>query len=348
MNQRRKGKGDIERILLATPRGFCAGVDRAIDVVEAALEIFEPPVYVKHAIVHNLHVVEDLEVKGAIFVEDLDEVPSPKAGQAQESVLVFSAHGTDPALKDEAKRRGHKVIDATCPLVTKVHLEAQRYVRDGYFVIYVGHRDHPEPVGVFGEVPKGTITLIETADEVANLNVPQEDKLVYLTQTTLSISDTKATIEALKARFPNIIAPPSSDICYATTNRQAAARELAKKCDLVLVIGSKTSSNSQRLREVCEEEGARAYLVDDESMINPGWFKNIKTLGITSGASAPEYLVGQLVDFVKKSNPKASVETLAVLKEEIKFPLPDDLVLLAKQSEKGTAWVEKHKVASQR
>lgn len=330
----------IKKILLASPRGFCAGVDRAIDVVEAALEIFGPPVYVKHAIVHNIHVVEDLKVKGAIFVEDIDDV-TPK------SVLVFSAHGTDPSLKEEAKRRGHKVIDATCPLVTKVHLEAQRYVREGYFVIYVGHRDHPEPAGVFGEVPAGTITLIEKAIEVKKLKVPQEEKLVYLTQTTLSVSDAAETVTALKRRFKNIIAPPSSDICYATTNRQQAARALAKACDLVLVIGSVTSSNSQRLREVCEETGTRAYLIDDESMIKPSWFQNVSTLGITSGASAPEYLVDQVVSFVKSKSKSAVVESLEVLPEKIKFPLPDDLVALAKDSAKGIAWVEKHRVSTQ-
>lgn len=331
----------IKKILLASPRGFCAGVDRAIDVVEAALEIFGAPVYVKHAIVHNVHVVEDLKVKGAIFVEDLDEIP-PKA------VLVFSAHGTDPAIKDEAKRRGHKVIDATCPLVTKVHLEAQRYVREGYFVIYVGHRDHPEPAGVFGEIPKGTAVLIEHADEVAELEVPQEEKLVYLTQTTLSISDVKETVQALKTRFKDIIAPPSSDICYATTNRQTAARALAKKSDLVLVIGSKTSSNSQRLAEVAQEESVPAYLIDDESMINETWFAGVKVLGITSGASVPEYLVNRLTAFIKSKHKDAEIEHLEVLKENIKFPLPDDLVGLVKQTEKGTRWVEKHRVASQR
>lgn len=331
----------IKKILLASPRGFCAGVDRAIDVVEAALEIFGPPVYVKHAIVHNLHVVTDLEKKGAIFVEDLDEIP-PK------STVVFSAHGTDPAIKEEAKKRGHKVIDATCPLVTKVHLEAARYAKEGYFIIYVGHRGHPEPIGVFGEVPKGSAVLIERADEVDGLAVPQEEKLVYLTQTTLSIPDTAATVEKLKARFPNIIAPPSSDICYATTNRQKAARELAKKCDLVLVIGSVTSSNSQRLREVCFEAGTGAYLVDDETGVDPKWFARVKTLGITSGASVPEYLVNQLIQFVKRQNPQAKVEMFEVLREHIKFPLPDDLVLLAKQSDKGIAWVEKHKTSTQR
>src|SRR3989338_1438594 len=338
----------IKKILLATPRGFCAGVDRAIDVVEAVLEIFGPPVYVKHAIVHNLHVVEDLKIKGAIFVEDLDEIPSPPEARQAKSVVVFSAHGTDPALKEEAKRRGHKVIDATCPLVTKVHLEARRYVNDGYFVIYVGHRDHPEPVGVFGEIAKGTAVLIEGADEVDTLVVPQEEKLVYLTQTTLSISDTRDTVEKLKKRFPNIISPPSSDICYATTNRQAAARELAKKSDLVLVIGSKTSSNSQRLREVCEEEGTYAYLVDDETMIDPKWFGDAQTLGVTSGASAPEYLVDNLVDHIKKLNPNVQVENLEVLREDITFPLPDDLVSLVKETSKGRIWVEKHRVATQR
>lgn len=338
----------IKKILIASPRGFCAGVDRAIDVVEAALEIFGRPVYVKHAIVHNLHVVSDLEKKGAIFVEDLDEIPPPpKAGQAKQ-IVVFSAHGTEPKLKEEAKRRGHKVIDATCPLVTKVHLEAKRYANEGYFIIYVGHRGHPEPIGVFGEIPEDSKILIETADEVASLSVPQEDKLVYLTQTTLSVSDTRETVDALRARFKSIIGPPSADICYATTNRQAAARELAKNSDLVLVIGSATSSNSQRLREVCKEEGTRAYLVDDETKVSPKWFSGVETLGITSGASAPEYLIDILVDFVREKNPEALVENLEVLQENIKFPLPDDLVILARQSEKGTAWVEKHKVATQR
>lgn len=331
----------INKILLAQPRGFCAGVDRAIDVVETALEIFGPPVYVKHAIVHNIHVVEDLKVKGAIFVEGIDEVP-PK------STLVFSAHGTDPKIKEEAKRRGHRVIDATCPLVTKVHLEAQRYVKEGYFVIYVGHRDHPEPAGVFGEIPEGTAVLIEKASEVDDLKVPQEEKLVYLTQTTLSISDTKETVDKLKSRFPNIIAPPSSDICYATTNRQTAARALAQKSNLVLVIGSTTSSNSQRLAEVSREEGTPAYLIDDESMIDKKWLEGVEVLGITSGASAPEYLIERLINFFQKSHPNIKVETVEALKESVKFPLPDDLVILAKQSEKGTIWVEKHRVATQR
>jgi len=331
----------IKKILLATPRGFCAGVDRAIDVVEATLEVFGPPVYVKHAIVHNIHVVADLEGKGAIFVEELDKIPPA-------SIVVFSAHGTDPKLIEEAKARGHKVINATCPLVTKVHLEAKRYASEGYFIIYVGHRGHPEPIGVFGEVPATTAVLIEEASEVDGLKVPNEDKLVYLTQTTLSIADTRETVDRLKARFPNIIAPPSADICYATGNRQRAARELAKKCDLVLVIGSKTSSNSQRLREVCEEEGASAYLIDDTGALNEGWFDGVETLGITSGASAPEYLVNQLVDYIKKKNSGLKVENLQVLSENVKFPLPDDLVSLAEQSKKGLVWVEKHRVASQR
>lgn len=331
----------ISKIILARPRGFCAGVDRAIDVVETALEIFWAPVYVKHAIVHNVHVVGDLTKKGAVFIEDLDEVPA-------NSVLVFSAHGTDPKLKEEAKRRGHRVIDATCPLVTKVHLEASRYANEGYFIIYVGHRGHPEPIGVFGEIPDGTYTLIENADEVASIKPPQEEKLVHLNQTTLSVSDIQETILALRRRFPNIVTPPSSDICYATTNRQAAARELAKKSDAVLVIGSATSSNSQRLRDVSEDEGTSAYLVDDETMVDPRWFEGVKTLGITSGASAPEYLIDRMIAFIKEKYPKAIFENLNIMKEEIKFPLPDDLVSLAKQSEKGIEWVEKHKVSSQR
>ncbi len=331
----------ISKIILARPRGFCAGVDRAIDVVEVALDIFGPPVYVKHAIVHNMHVVSDLEKKGARFVEDLDEVPV-------NSVLIFSAHGTDPKLKEEAKARGHKVIDATCPLVTKVHLEARRYANEGYFIVYVGHRGHPEPAGVFGEIPEGTYTLIEHADEVSKIKVPKGKKLVHLNQTTLSIPDVSETIKALRKRFPDILTPPSSDICYATTNRQAAARTLAKKCDVVLVIGSQTSSNSQRLKDVSKEEGARAYLVDDETGVDIKWLDGAKTLGITSGASAPEYLIDNMVDFFKKQYPNAPIENMNIMKEEIKFPLPDDLVALARQSKKGVEWVEKHRVASQR
>lgn len=333
----------IKRILLVRPRGFCAGVDRAIDVVETALEVFGAPVYVKHAIVHNTHVVGDLEKKGAKFIEELDEI-----SKGEKVILVFSAHGTPPSVKDEAKKRGHRVIDATCPLVTKVHLEAKRYANEGYFIIYVGHRGHPEPIGVMGEIGSESIVLIEDASEVKTLKVPQEEKLVYLNQTTLSIPDVSQTIEALKKRFPNIIAPPSSDICYATTNRQKAARELAKKCDLVLVVGSVTSSNSQRLRDVSEEEGAKAYLIDDETKIEGNWFEGVETLGITSGASAPEYLVENLLNYVKGKNPGVVVENLDVMKEEIRFPLPDDLVTMARETDKGTAWVEKHRVSSQR
>lgn len=331
----------IKKILIARPRGFCAGVDRAIDVVETALAVFGAPVYVKHAIVHNIHVVEDLEKKGAIFIEELDDVPSG-------SILIFSAHGSPPALKEEAKKRGHRVIDATCPLVTKVHLEAKRYANEGYFIIYIGHKGHPEPVGVMGEVPEESIVLVENADDVLDLKVPQEEKLIYLNQTTLSISDVNQTIKALKKKFPKIIAPPTVwDICYATENRQKAARTLAKKCDLVLVIGSKTSSNSNRLRDVCVEEGTKAYLVDDESMVDSQWLSGVTTLGITSGASVPEYLIDQLVEFIQEKNGGTKVEPLNVLKEEIKFPLPDDLVSMAKQSAKGTKWVEKHRVATQ-
>jgi 4-hydroxy-3-methylbut-2-enyl diphosphate reductase len=265
------------------------------------------------------------------------------------AVLVFSAHGSPPQLKEEAKKRGYKVIDATCPLVTKVHLEAKRYANEGYFIIYIGHRGHPEPIGVMGEVPQNSIVLIENASEVKDLKVPQEEKLIYLNQTTLSLFDVQKTIDALKRRFTKIIAPPTVwDICFATTNRQTAARALAKKSDLVLVIGSVTSSNSNRLRDVSEEEGAKAYLIDDETMVESKWFEGVKTLGITSGASAPEYLVDNLVEYIKKENPGVEVVNLDVLKEEVKFPLPDDLVVMASQSEKGSAWVEKHRVASQR
>lgn len=330
----------VKKVILARPRGFCAGVDRAIDVVEAALEIFGPPIYVKHAIVHNIHVVGDLEKKGVVFVEDLD-------GICPKSVIIFSAHGTTPNLKNEVIRKGYKVIDATCPLVTKVHLEAKRYVREGYFIIYIGHRNHPEPIGVFGEVSSDSIVLVENVDEVAKIKVPQREKLIYLTQTTLSLGDVGEIIEALKSRFKNIITPPSSDICYATFNRQIAVRELAKKCDLVLVVGSKASSNSQRLISVCKKEGTCAYLIDDEKMIKPDWFKNVTVCGLTSGASAPEYLIKNIIDFIKKMSKTVKVENLDVLGENIKFPLPDDLVSLAKKSGKAKFFVEKHKIESQ-
>jgi len=344
----------IKKILLASPRGFCAGVDRAIDVVEASLEIFGSPVFVKHAIVHNTHVVNDLEKKGAIFVEDLDEIspsvfdPKAQTRRADGSIIIFSAHGTDPAIKEEAQKRGFRVIDATCPLVTKVHLEAKRYASEGYFIIYIGHRNHPEPIGVFGEVPRRSITLIEKDNEVKDLKVPQGEKLVYLTQTTLSVPDTLEIIEKLKKKFPKIISPPSADICYATTNRQMAARNLAQKSDLVLVIGSKISSNSKRLVEICREAKTKVYLIDDEKKIQTKWLKNVKILGITSGASAPEYLIKRVVNFIEKINHGIKVENFRVLKEEVKFPLPDQLVFQAKKSQKGVAWVKKHEVVTQR
>ncbi|OGD86247.1 4-hydroxy-3-methylbut-2-enyl diphosphate reductase [Candidatus Curtissbacteria bacterium RBG_13_35_7] len=330
----------IEKIILIKPRGFCAGVDRAIDIVEAALAIYGKPIYVKHAIVHNTHVVSDLKRKGVVFVENIGKVP-------KNSVLIFSAHGTDPRLIEKAKQKRHKVIDATCPLVTKVHLEANRYANEGYFIIYVGHEGHPEPIGVFGEVSKKSILLIEKASDVRNLKIPQEDKIVCLTQTTLSVDDTRDIICALKKRFKRIMLPPSSDICYSTTNRQAAAKILAKKCDLVLVIGSKTSSNSQRLVKVCREFYANAHLIDDEKDVKRTWLTNVKVLGITSGASVPEYLIDHVIEFIKTQNSKVKIQNIEAIDEKTRFPLPDELANQIKKTGFGLKYLKKHRSTTQ-
>ena len=303
----------MDKIVLASPRGFCAGVERAIDAVEKALAKYGRPVYVKHQIVHNSHVIDDLRKEGEVFVEDLDEVPPG-------SVVIFSAHGVPPSAHDEAAKRNLTIIDATCPLVTKVHMEARKYSREGYSILFVGHRGHVEVIGTSGEAPELT-QLVETVEDANNIPVSNPDKVVCLTQTTLSIDDTRKVIEALKARFPRIIFPPKEDICYATQNRQNAVKELAKGVGLVIVVGSKNSSNSNRLVEVARNSGANAYLVNDYREINPDWLVNVFSVGITSGASVPDYLVQEVIGHLKSAG-VAQVTELATIVENLKFVLP--------------------------
>jgi len=304
----------VSKIILPKPRGFCAGVDRAIEAVEKTLELFGKPVYVRHEIVHNQHVVKDLEKKGAVFVEELKDVPKG-------CVVVFSAHGVAPQVKKEAEQLGLKAIDATCPLVTKVHLEAIRFHRDGYKIILIGHKGHQEVIGTMGEAP---MVLVESVEDVEKLNLKKFDKAVYLTQTTLSVDETKDIIKTLRKKFPQIEEPPKEDICYATTNRQEAVKQLAKKADLILVVGAFNSSNSNRMVEVAKACGVPAFLVPDKSHIKKEWF-DVDVLGLTSGASAPETLVNQIVEYVKELYPKVKVEEADYVKEEMFFPLPREL-----------------------
>ena len=299
------------KVLLSAPRGFCAGVVRAIEIVEIALEQSGAPLYVRHEIVHNRHVVETLRRKGAVFVDDLDAVP---AG----APVVFSAHGVAPGVWQAAESRGLKVIDATCPLVTKVHSESQRYARDGYSIIVVGHVGHPEVAGTLGQSPEQS-QLVSTPEDAERVTVSDPARVVALTQTTLSVDDTREIIEVLKRRFPAIVA--RHDICYATTNRQDAARELAKQVDVVLVVGAQNSSNCNRLREVAAGEGVPAYLIDDASFIRPEWLEGVDRVGITSGASTPEALVEEVVSHLAPE----SVETCEVTTEDVAFVLPKEL-----------------------
>ena len=303
-------------IFLATPRGFCAGVDRAIAIVERALEKFGAPIYVRHEVVHNAYVVNDLKKKGAIFVEELDEVP---AG----ATVIFSAHGVSQAVRSEAERRGLNVFDATCPLVTKVHVEVAKMRDKGLEIIMIGHKGHPEVEGTMGQSDKG-MYLVETPEDVATLKVTDPDKLAYVTQTTLSVDDAARVVEALRARFPGIKGPKKDDICYATQNRQDAVKRLAAECDVVIVVGSPNSSNSNRLREVAENLGVPAYLVDDESHINPAWLEGKTRIGVTAGASAPEILVRQVIERLKTLG-AAEVAPLDGLEEKVNFPLPKGL-----------------------
>ena len=304
------------KVVLAKPRGFCAGVERAIAIVERALEMHGPPVYVRHEIVHNKHVVEDLRGKGARFVDEVDEVPDG-------AITVFSAHGVSQAVEDSARNRCLPVIDATCPLVAKVHKEGQKYERGGREVILIGHEGHPEVEGTLGRV-NGSVHLVSTVEDVARLAVKDPAKVSYVTQTTLSVDDTRDVIEALKRRFPEIIGPDVRDICYATQNRQQAIRELAGEVDLILVIGSKNSSNSNRLREIGMENDVPTHLIDDASCIDPAWLTGVGAVGITAGASAPETLVQDLIERLR-SMADIEVEHLDGVEERVHFKMPAEL-----------------------
>jgi 4-hydroxy-3-methylbut-2-enyl diphosphate reductase len=305
-----------EKVLLAAPRGYCAGVDRAVQTVEHALDIYGPPVYVRKEIVHNKHVVETLRARGAVFVDSAAEVPE---GQT----VVFSAHGVAPGVHAEAADRGLKTIDATCPLVTKVHVEAKKFAADGYTIILVGHAGHEEVEGTMGEVPDAII-LVETIEDVATLEVPETDRLAFLTQTTLSVDETAGIIAALKQRFPEITGPRTKDICYATTNRQAAVKELAAACDLVLVIGSKNSSNSNRLVDVTRDQGTDAHLIDNAGEVREEWLEGKRVVGITSGASAPDELVQNLVQFFRDRG-TSDISELETIDENMRFMLPREI-----------------------
>jgi 4-hydroxy-3-methylbut-2-enyl diphosphate reductase len=302
-------------VMLASPRGFCAGVERAIEIVERALELRGAPIYVRHEIVHNKFVVENLRAKGAVFVEELDEVP---AG----ATVIFSAHGVSKEVRSQAERRGLKVFDATCPLVTKVHVEVTKMLREGYEIVMIGHRGHPEAEGTMGQAANG-MHLVETVEDVATLR-PASGKLSYVTQTTLSVDDAAAVIAALKARFPRIVGPKKDDICYATQNRQDAVKFMAPQCDVVIVVGSPNSSNSNRLREVSENMGVPAYLVDNASDLRPEWIAGKRRVGITAGASAPEVLVEELIARLKSLGAK-SVRPLEGISENVVFTLPRGL-----------------------
>jgi 4-hydroxy-3-methylbut-2-enyl diphosphate reductase len=304
------------KILLSKPRGFCAGVVRAIQIVERALELYGPPIYVKHEIVHNRHVVEDLRKKGAIFIEDLKEVPVG-------SRLIYSAHGVSPAVREEAKSRNLIEIDATCGLVTKVHSAAKRYAEKGYHILLIGHRNHVEIIGTAGEAPEVT-TIIESVADVAKLEFPPDQKLFYLTQTTLSLDDVKEISDALQAKYPHIETLPSSSICYATTNRQMALREITKECDLVLVVGDPKSSNSNRLREVAMMRDVPAYLINSAEEINPIWLQGVSTIGMTAGASTPELIVQKCIDRLQNLGAN-SVEDVVYTEENVYFQLPKNL-----------------------
>ncbi|MDH5858522.1 4-hydroxy-3-methylbut-2-enyl diphosphate reductase [Lampropedia aestuarii] len=309
-------------ILLAEPRGFCAGVDRAIDIVERALEKFGAPIYVRHEIVHNTHVVNELKEKGAIFIEELADVP---AG----ATLVFSAHGVSKAIQNEAKARGFQIFDATCPLVTKVHVEVAKLAKEGYEFIMIGHKGHPEVEGTMGQLTDG-IHLVEDVNDVATVAPSQTERLAVVTQTTLSVDDAAAITAAIKARFPQIRQPKQQDICYATQNRQDAVKQLSSQVDVVIVVGSPTSSNSNRLRDLAEQLGTPGYMVDDASELQPEWFENAQTVGLTAGASAPEVLVEGVISRLRELG-ALSVRKMDGVQETIRFPLPKGL----KQPEVG-------------
>jgi 4-hydroxy-3-methylbut-2-en-1-yl diphosphate reductase len=304
------------RVILAQPRGFCAGVERAIDIVERALVKFGPPIYVRHEIVHNRHVVEDLRARGAVFVDELDEVP-------EGAMTVFSAHGVARKVEQAAATRDLPVIDATCPLVAKVHAEGRRYAGQGREIVLIGHAGHAEVEGTIGQID-GTVYLVQTVEDATALEVKTPDQLSYITQTTLSVDDTRGIIAALKMRFPAIVGPDVRDICYATQNRQEAVHHLAELVDLILVVGSKNSSNSNRLREIGAELGRPSYLIDDASHLQPSWFEGIRTVGLTAGASAPEVLVQGVIEGLKQFG-RVEIELLAGTPEDVKFKLPAEV-----------------------
>ncbi|MSV30778.1 MAG: 4-hydroxy-3-methylbut-2-enyl diphosphate reductase [Bryobacterales bacterium] len=311
------GPGAEKKIFLLKPRGFCAGVVRAIDVVEIALQTFGAPIYVRKEIVHNRHVVDGLREAGAIFVDELSEVP-------QGARTIFSAHGVSPQVRIEARERNLRVIDATCPLVTKVHLEAVKFAREGYTIVLIGHKDHDEVVGTLGEAPDRTHLVSDVAD-VDALHIPDARRVCYLTQTTLSLDETREIVERLKQKFPLIQGPPAQDICYATENRQMAVKAVAPFCQLLLVVGSRNSSNSKRLVEVCDNHGVRSFLVDDEADIDPAWVEGVQNVAVTAGASAPENLVQGVVDSLK-SRGFLALEEVELIEEEVRFSLPPELV----------------------
>ena len=304
------------RVVLAQPRGFCAGVERAIEIVERALAKFGPPIYVRHEIVHNRHVVEDLRTRGAVFVDELDEIP-PGA------MTVFSAHGVAKRVEELARERRLPVIDATCPLVAKVHQEGRRYAAQDREIVLVGHAGHAEVEGTIGQI-SGPVHLVQTVDDVATLQVGTPDRLAYVTQTTLSVDDTRSIISALKSRFPAIVGPDVRDICYATQNRQQAVHDLAKQVEVILVVGSRNSSNSNRLREIGQELGKPSYLIDDASALQPEWFLGVETVGLTAGASAPEMLVQGVLDGLRRMR-DVQVSTLPGVAEDVKFKFPAEL-----------------------
>ena len=310
--------GMEKKIFLLKPRGFCAGVVRAIDVVKIALDLYGPPVYVRKEIVHNKHVVDELREAGAVFVEELDEVPVGARA-------IFSAHGVAPSVRREARERCLDVIDATCPLVTKVHLEAVRFARDGYSIVLIGHKDHDEVIGTLGEVPERSY-LVETVEDVDRLELPDPSRVRYLTQTTLSLDETREIVTRLQERFPLVQGPPAQDICYATENRQMAVKAVSEFCDLLLVVGSQNSSNSKRLVEVAENFGVRSYLVNDRNDVDTRWLDGVRNVAVTAGASAPEHLVQELIGFLGDRGFR-QMEELELVEEDVRFSLPNELMI---------------------
>lgn len=306
-------------ILLSNPRGFCAGVDRAIEIVERAIEVFGAPIYVRHEVVHNRYVVDGLRARGAVFVEELAEVP-------ENSTVIFSAHGVSKKIQAEAKERGLQVFDATCPLVTKVHIEVHHHASQGREIVFIGHAGHPEVEGTMGQYdnPEGGIYLVESPEDVKALEVKNPSNLAWVTQTTLSIDDTQAVVDALKAKFPEICGPKKDDICYATQNRQDAVKKLADNCDLILVVGSPNSSNSNRLREIAEKLGRRSFLIDNATQMERSWLEGIQSVGVTAGASAPEILVSEVIDTLRSWGAKVVREHQGI-EEKVVFSLPKEL-----------------------